>query len=100
MKKIFISQPFHGRTEEEIFTERQNLLYILKKNYNEEIEVIDQYHQIKPEGAGSLYYISQDILMMEKADIIVFAPYWNLSRGCRIEHMIATEYGMTILECG
>ena len=67
-------QPFRGRTEEEVFEERARILSRVETIYKEEFSVIDQYHQIAPEGAGRFYYLSQDILMMDKADLIAFSP--------------------------
>ena len=95
--KVFISQPFQGRTEKEIFDEREQIITNLKKYIPEkEFDVIDQYHQTAPEGAVKLYYLSQDLLMMCEADLIVFAHDWKRARGCRIENKVATEYGMNI----
>lgn len=97
MKKIFISQPFHGRSEKEIFAERDWIKHRLEAAWNENVEVIDQYHQKAPEGAGRFYYLSQDILMMEQVDVIVFAPNWWLAKGCRVERELAKVYDLNIL---
>lgn len=35
---------------------------------------------------------------MAKADVVVFAKGWEAARGCRIEHAVAEEYGLTIFE--
>lgn len=95
---LFISQPFHGRTEEEIFEERRRILEKAKLLFGDAIDVIDQYHQEKPDGEGKLWYLSQDILMMEKATWVIFSPKWKEARGCRIEHMICEEYGFNTME--
>ena len=76
MKKLFISQPFSGRTEEEVFEERAKIQRKVEEIQKEEFVVIDQYHQIAPEGAGRFYCLSQDILMMDEADLIAFSPDW------------------------
>lgn len=96
--KLFISQPFHGRTEKEIFEERAKIVKKVENIYQEKFEVIDQYHQTKPEGAGRLYYLSQDILMMEEADIIVFAPGWMNAKGCRVEREVCKSYGFDMVD--
>ncbi len=98
MKKLFISQPFSGRTEEEVFEERAEILSKIEEIYKEEFSVIDQYHQTAPKGAGRFYYLSQDVLMMDKADLIAFSPNWKSAKGCRVEHELATEYGLNMIE--
>ena len=98
MKPLFISQPFSGRTEEEVFEERAKILSKVEEIYKEKFSVIDQYHQTAPEGAGRFYYLSQDILMMDKADLIAFSPDWKSAKGCRVEHELAVAYGLTMIE--
>lgn len=98
VKQLFISQPFSGRTEEEVFEERAKILSKVEEIYKEKFSVIDQYHQIAPEGAGRFYYLSQDILMMDKADLIAFSPDWKSAKGCRVEHELAVAYGLNMIE--
>lgn len=98
MKQLFISQPFSGRTEEEIFEERVKILNKVEAIYKDKFSVIDQYHQTAPIGAGRFYYLSQDIFMMDKADLIVFSPNWKSAKGCRVEHELATVYGLNMIE--
>lgn len=98
MKKLFISQPFSGRTEEEIFEERAKILSKVEAVYKEKFSVIDQYHQTAPDDAGRFYYLSQDILMMDEADLIAFSPNWGSAKGCRIEHELAITYGLNMIE--
>lgn len=68
--------------------------------YKEEFMVIDQYHQTAPEGSGRFYYLSQDILMMDEADLIAFSPNWKTAKGCRVEHELAVAYGLNMIEVG
>lgn len=98
MKKLFISQPFRGRTEEEVFEERKKIHKIVEEIEKEEFLVIDQYHQIAPEGASRFYYLSQDILLMDTADLIAFSPDWGLAKGCRVEHELALAYDLKMIE--
>ena len=45
MKKLFISQPMKGKTDEEILKEREKAIASAKRNFveDEEIEVIDSF---------------------------------------------------------
>lgn len=98
MKKVFISQPFKGRTEEEVFRERDELVKIVKDTFGEEFEVIDQYHQTAPENANRFFYLSNDLLMMGEVDLIVFSPFWREANGCRIEHKLAELYDLPYID--
>lgn len=98
MKKLFISQPFSGRAEEEVFEERAKIQRKVEEIQKEDFVVIDQYHQTAPEGAGRFYYLSQDILMMDEVDLIAFSPNWRSAKGCRVEHELALAYGLNMIE--
>lgn len=100
MKKVFISQPFSGRTEEEIFKQRGEIISYLKSVISdEELYVFDQYHQTEaPPESGSLYYLGNDIHMMSLADLIVFSSDWHSAHGCRVERFVAQEYGFAMIE--
>lgn len=103
--KIFISQPFHKRSETDIMRERQHAINYVDYHYNGfktwkdrvEIEVIDNYNKIAPNGAGRLWYLGDSISLMDEADVVVFVPGWTKAKGCRIEHTVALTYGKEIL---
>lgn len=98
MKKIFISQPFTGKTEEEVFADRDRIISYLKSiTGDEQFDIIDQYHQIAPQDAGRLWYLGGSIRMMSDADIIVFSNDWDTAPGCRVERLIASEYNFTVI---
>ena len=56
MKKLFISQPMKGKTDEEILKERETAIASAKRNFveDEEIEVIDSFFQSAPADARLL----------------------------------------------
>ena len=43
MKKLFISQPMNGKSEEEILAVRKNAIESAKVMFNEDVEVIESY---------------------------------------------------------
>lgn len=97
MKNLFISQPMRGRTDEEILTER-NLIISLVKDicHNEEINVLNSYF---PDYDGNaLGFLSKSIEVLSKADIAAFGAGWENARGCRIEHQCCEDYGIEIIE--
>ena len=51
MKKLFISQPMKGKTDEEILTERRKAVRSAERQLGEPIEVIDSFFQSAPVDA-------------------------------------------------
>lgn len=100
MKKLFISQPMKGKTDEEILKEREKAIASAKRNFaeNEEIEVIDSFFQSAPADARPLWFLGKSLELLSTADIAYFAKGWENARGCRIENTYAIEYGITVIE--
>lgn len=73
MKKIYISQPMRGRSTDAIIAERKALVAdAAVALQTDEVEVLDTY-------------------------AVIFAPGWRDARGCRVEHLAASEYGISII---
>ena len=94
--KVFISSVMNGKTEDQIVVERGDVIELLKKTCDENIEIIDSV--LKAENKPSLWYLGESIKLMADADLVVFAPGWEKGRGCIIEHECASKYGIPILE--
>ena len=100
MKKLFISQPMKGKTDEEILKEREKAIASAKRNFveDEEIEVIDSFFQSAPADARPLWFLGKSLELLSTADIAYFAKGWENARGCRIENACAIEYGIDVIE--
>ena len=95
--KVFLSQPMHGLTEEEVMVERTRCLKWLQEKYGY-VELIDNYHHNDaPEKAGRLWHLGRSIQMMGEADAVFFCCGWAGAKGCSIEYEIAVQYGLKIL---
>ena len=94
--KIMISQPMKGKTEEQIRSERAELVKKLEEKGHEVVDTI--FAEEKPEGDARLYYLAKSIEAMSKVDAVVFMPGWEKARGCQIEHEIAVKYNKFIKE--
>lgn len=70
MKKLFVSQP-------------------MKNKSNDEINA--------PADARPLWFLGKSLELLSTADIAYFADGWTYSRGCRVEHLCAIEYGIDIV---
>ena len=98
MKKLFISQPMRGKTNEEIEVERAKAIEEAKAVLKEDVEVIDSFFKGAPVDAKPLWFLGKSIELLSQADIVYFAKDWNKYRGCKIEHMCAIEYDLNIIE--
>lgn len=98
MKKLFISQPMRGKTDEEILAERKKAIESAERNLGEPVEVIDSFFQNAPADARPLWFLGKSLELLSTADIAYFAKGWEDARGCRIENQCAIEYGIEIIE--
>lgn len=100
MKKLFISQPMGGKTDEEILAVRAQAKHEVEASLMEKVVVIDSFIQGAPADAKPLWYLGKSLELLSTADIAYFAKGWEEARGCRIEHECAEEYGITVIEDG
>lgn len=94
MTKVFISQPMRGLTDEEIKENRNKGMDAINKLYDDAIFLNSIIDEDAPEGMNEpVWYLSKSIEMMAQADVVVFLPGWESTRGCVVENVIATKYG-------
>lgn len=98
MKKLFISQPMRGKTDEEILSERKKAIESAERSLGEPVEVIDSFFQNAPADARPLWFLGKSLELLSTADIAYFAKGWEDARGCRIENQCAIEYGIEVIE--
>ena len=98
MKKLFISQPMKGKTDEEILAERRKAIRSAERQLGEAIEVIDSFFQSAPADAKPLWVLGKSLELLAGADIAYFAKGWQEARGCKIENICAIEYGIAVIE--
>lgn len=98
MKRLFISQPMKGKTNDEIKAVRSQAIAAAQNILGEEVEVIDSFFEDAPHDAKPLWYLSKSLELLSTADIAYFAEGWGDARGCKIEHQCATEYGIMCIE--
>lgn len=98
MKKLFISQPMNGKTDEEILAVREKAIKSATEHLGEEVEVIDSFFQNAPHDAKPLWFLGKSIELLSTADVAYFAKGWEDARGCRIENECAIAYGIDVIE--
>lgn len=97
MKKLFISQPMNGKTDEEILSTRYNALSIAEFQMQDSVEVVDSFFQGVPVGTKPMWYLGESLKKLAEADVAFFAKGWQNARGCKIEHEAAVAYGIEVL---
>lgn len=98
MKKLFISQPMNGKTDEEIIHERQIAIRRAKSLIKEDVQVIDSFFQKAPIETNPIWFLAEAIEFLSEADIAYFTVGWEKARGCRIEHEVCVQYGIPTIE--
>ena len=101
MKKLFISQPMRGLTDEEILKAREEIRKKAEKIIGEPVELIDSFIKEYPGEINKsvpVYYLGKSIQLLSQADIAYFGGDWRNARGCLIEHEVAINYGIKTIE--
>ena len=104
MKKIMISQPMNGLTEEQIHETRNRFLGFAKK---ENLEVVNTFFTSYRDSSEAMVsrgvvqvpvcFLSMALEKMSQCNIVYFANGWESARGCKIEHEVALQYGLEIV---
>ena len=104
MKRLFISQPMNGKTNEEIIATREKAVEKAKYILGCEVEVIDSIidsffaNAFIGTDKKPLWFLGSSIQSLSKADVAIFCNGWQNARGCKIEHECAVEYDIKIIE--
>ena len=101
MKKVFISQPMRGLTDEEILEKREKIKQDIETKINEKVEFIDSFIQDYPSNIHDIHvpvwYLGRSIQLLSQADMIYLAEDWDKARGCKIQDEVAKAYGINII---
>lgn len=94
--KLYISQPMHGKSMNDILTERKRLVTeAAAALHTDDILVLDTLfinHDKTP-----LEMLGRCLEKMAEADAVIFALGWRDARGCQVEHLAASEYDLKII---
>lgn len=91
-----ISQPMQGKSNEEIEKERKELVEILEEQGYDVLDTVLTTDDVSKDDP--ICYLAKSLEMLAEADILVCMKGWEEARGCRIEHLVAEEYGKDIME--
>ena len=98
MKKLFVSVPMKGKTEEEIKASIQKMKKIAEIYEGEELELIDSYIEDNPpkDSKEAVWYLGESLKKLAQADVFIgIDDTWNWN-GCYIEMETANRYGIKV----
>lgn len=72
MKKLFISQPMRGKTDEEILAVRKKAIESAEKLIDEPVEVIDSFFRAAPANAKPLWFFGKILRIVSNCRCSVF----------------------------
>ena len=96
MKKLFVSVPMKGRTEEEIRKTIDKMKKIAEIFEGEELELIDSYIEDNPPKSNNqaIWFLGESLKKLAQADVFIgISETWAWS-GCQIERETAERYGI------
>lgn len=98
MKRLFVSVPMKGRTEEEIKASIQKMKKIAEIYEGEELELIDSYIEDNPpkDSKEAVWYLGESLKKLAQADVFIGICEnfdWN---DCYIERDTAQRYGIKV----
>lgn len=94
MKKLFVSVPMKGRTEEEIKASIQKMKKIAEIYEGEELELIDSYIEDNPpkNNNEAVWYLGESLKKLAQADVFIGIQEHNDWNGCSVEFLTAQKY--------
>ena len=101
VKKVFISQPMNGESDDEIIALRDRIMSKMPALTGEDVEfreIPSFFQRDKMRGMNAVRMLGMAIELLSDADVAVFAPGWQYARGCRIENRIAKDYSIPVIE--
>ena len=97
-----ISMPMNGLSEDEVFDKFNEVSALLKsKGYLVVNTLLHDTDDLALEKQGvvqlPVWYLAESLKRMSECDTVYFCKGWRGARGCKIEHEVAKQYGLTML---
>ena len=103
-RKVMISQPMAGKTDDEIVRTRDRALMHLEELGYSTVNTLftdEWYSKESMEARGvvqiPLCFLAKSLENMSLCHAAYFCKGWEQARGCRIEHEAAKAYGLEII---
>ncbi len=103
MKKLFVSVPMRGRTDQAVRHSIEEMHKIAEIAFGEELEVIDSFFESTDVAVKNwrIYYLGKSIKAMADADYFIGTEAWyddmRSFRGCDVERTVARYHNIPSL---
>ena len=96
MKKLFISCPIKGRTEENIRNSMARMHKMAELFFDQELEVIPTYIEDNPpeNSDHAVWRLGESIKKLAEADYFIGIKYTEAFRGCYVESEVVRLYNI------
>lgn len=101
MRRLFVSQPTNGKTQDEIIEARDKAIERLSRRLNEGFEVAESYFtedEPKDVKNSGVYWLGKSLELLSECDLVLFIGDWMSYRGCVVEYDTCINYGIEIME--
>lgn len=94
MKKLFISCPMKGRTEENIKKSMEKMHKMAEIIFDQELEVIPTYIEDNPPENNNqgIWYLGKSIELLAQADFFIGIDWCDFYKCCEVERTVANKY--------
>lgn len=101
--KVFIAQGMSGIPDEVVELRRNNIIEMVNKLYDGNVEILDQFHvpdeipneNIANDKSARVYRLGRSIMnYLSLADIVIFEGESMSSPGCLVELAVCTNYNI------
>lgn len=95
---LFIVQPMHGLSTEEVQASRVIPMKKLMRYYEDiyyngiSFNIVDNLHHDLPEGSPRLKYLGASIAKLADTDLVYFLHGWESAKGCNVEMTACEQY--------
>lgn len=96
-KKLFISCPMKGRTDEAIKKSMEQMHKIAEVVFDQELEAIPSFiEENAPDGVNvPIWYLGKSLLLLAEADFFIGIQEWPTCwESCSVEKNVANGYGI------
>ena len=89
-KKVFVSLPMRGRSNEEI---KQKMLE-MHSYVKDEYDLISTLLDTDDSKKNNLWYLGRSIQLLGEADLVIFTQGWMDAPGCVVEMTACSQYSI------
>ena len=101
MKRIFISMPMAGKSQLGIESERNRIIEWCQREWiGEDLVFAPLMSEFEAKANPPVRCLGWSIQQLGMADIVIFSPDWEKTRGCKVEHLICELYDRPYIDLG